>query len=102
MRAATLDEAIAAANASPFGNSASIFTADGAAVRAFRSRVQAGMLGVNLGVPAPFAAFSFGGWKVRRLSSSAVTREARGRVMFLFGPLTFLVTIYDSHECLGY
>ena len=64
VRAASLDEAITAANASPFGNSASIFTSDGAAVRTFRSRIHAGMLGVNLGVPAPFAAFSFGGWKV--------------------------------------
>jgi len=49
--------------ASRFGNSASIFTRDGAAVRTFRSRIQAGMLGINLGVPAPMAVFSFGGWK---------------------------------------
>jgi malonate-semialdehyde dehydrogenase (acetylating) / methylmalonate-semialdehyde dehydrogenase len=63
VRAATLEDAIAASNSTAFGNSASIFTGDGAAVRTFRSRIQAGMLGINLGVPAPFAAFSFGGWK---------------------------------------
>lgn len=63
VRAATLDDAIAASNSTAFGNSASLFTGDGAAVRTFRARIQAGMLGINLGVPAPFAAFSFGGWK---------------------------------------
>ena len=41
----------------------SLFTQSGAAARAFRERTQAGMLGVNLGVPAPMAFFSFGGWK---------------------------------------
>jgi acyl-CoA reductase-like NAD-dependent aldehyde dehydrogenase len=36
---------------------------DGSRTREFRARVQAGMLGINLGVPAPMAFFSFGGWK---------------------------------------
>jgi malonate-semialdehyde dehydrogenase (acetylating)/methylmalonate-semialdehyde dehydrogenase len=63
VRCATLDDAISTANKARFGNSASIFTTDGAAVRTFRSRIQCGMLGINLGVPAPFAAFSFRGWK---------------------------------------
>jgi malonate-semialdehyde dehydrogenase (acetylating)/methylmalonate-semialdehyde dehydrogenase len=63
LRAKDLDEAIALANRSRYGNSVSIFTQSGAAVRAFRARIQAGMLGVNLGVPAPMAFFSFGGWK---------------------------------------
>lgn len=63
LRAADLDEAITLANRSRYGNSASIFTQDGAAVRTFRARLQCGMLGVNLGVPAPMAFFSFGGWK---------------------------------------
>ena len=71
MRAPTLDAAITAANSSRFGNSASIFTADGAAVRTFRARIQCGMLGVNLGVPAPMAMFSFGGWKESIYSSLA-------------------------------
>ena len=63
LRAADLDGAIAHIRRSPYGNSASIFTASGAAARAFRERVPCGMLGVNLGVPAPPAFFSFGGWK---------------------------------------
>jgi malonate-semialdehyde dehydrogenase (acetylating)/methylmalonate-semialdehyde dehydrogenase len=63
LRAKDLDEAISLTNRSRYGNSASIFTSDGAAVRTFRARIQCGMLGVNLGVPAPMAMFSFGGWK---------------------------------------
>ncbi|MCW8130602.1 MAG: CoA-acylating methylmalonate-semialdehyde dehydrogenase [Planctomycetota bacterium] len=63
MRAKDADEAIDISNRTRFGNSASLFTQDGAAVRRFRERIQCGMLGVNLGVPAPMAMFSFGGWK---------------------------------------
>ncbi len=63
MRAATLDEALDLANASPFGNGASIFTASGGAAQHFRDRIQAGMLGINTGVPAPMAMFPFGGHK---------------------------------------
>jgi malonate-semialdehyde dehydrogenase (acetylating)/methylmalonate-semialdehyde dehydrogenase len=63
LRVANLDEAIAQVNASPFGNSASLYTSSGAAARIFRKRVEAGMLGINLGVPAPMAFFPFAGWK---------------------------------------
>ncbi len=63
LRARDLDEAITLANRSRYGNSVALFTQSGAAARAFRERIQAGMLGINLGVPAPMAFFSFGGWK---------------------------------------
>jgi malonate-semialdehyde dehydrogenase (acetylating)/methylmalonate-semialdehyde dehydrogenase len=63
MRARDLNEALTLTNRSRYGNSASLFTQSGAAGREFRARAQAGMLGVNLGVPAPMAFFSFGGWK---------------------------------------
>jgi malonate-semialdehyde dehydrogenase (acetylating)/methylmalonate-semialdehyde dehydrogenase len=63
MRARDLNEALLLTNRSRYGNSASLFTQSGAAAREFRARAQAGMLGVNLGVPAPMAFFSFGGWK---------------------------------------
>jgi len=59
----TLDEAIAVVNASRFGNGTSIFTESGAAVRRYRHDVQAGMIGVNIGVAAPVAFFPFSGWK---------------------------------------
>jgi malonate-semialdehyde dehydrogenase (acetylating)/methylmalonate-semialdehyde dehydrogenase len=61
--AATLDEAIEIINGSRFGNGTSIFTESGSAVRRFRHEVQAGMIGVNIGVAAPVAFFPFSGWK---------------------------------------
>ncbi|MFM8734822.1 MAG: CoA-acylating methylmalonate-semialdehyde dehydrogenase [Pirellulales bacterium] len=57
-----LDAAIDLANASPYGNGAAIFTRSGKAAREFRHRVQAGMVGINIGVPAPMAFFPFSGW----------------------------------------
>jgi len=63
LRVRTFDEAIEQVNASPFGNSASLYTSSGAAARIFRKRIEAGMLGINLGVPAPMAFFPFSGWK---------------------------------------
>ena len=59
----TLDDAIDAVNKSRFGNGASIFTESGAAVRRFKHDVEAGMVGVNIGVAAPVAFFPFTGWK---------------------------------------
>ncbi len=63
VRAPDLDAALGVVNASRFGNAASIFTRSGAAAREFRQRVQAGMLGVNIGVAAPMAYFPFAGHK---------------------------------------
>ncbi|MBB5325406.1 malonate-semialdehyde dehydrogenase (acetylating)/methylmalonate-semialdehyde dehydrogenase [Anoxybacillus tepidamans] len=63
VRVDTLDEAIEVANQSPFANGACIYTRDGGNVRKFREEIDAGMLGVNLGVPAPMAFFPFSGWK---------------------------------------
>jgi malonate-semialdehyde dehydrogenase (acetylating)/methylmalonate-semialdehyde dehydrogenase len=63
LRAGDLDAAIELVNASSFGNSASLYTTSGAAAREFRRRIEAGMLGVNIGVPAPIAFFPFSGWK---------------------------------------
>jgi malonate-semialdehyde dehydrogenase (acetylating)/methylmalonate-semialdehyde dehydrogenase len=63
IRAETLDQAIEIVNSSRFGNGTSIFTEDGAAVRRYRHDVQAGMVGVNIGVAAPVAFFPFSGWK---------------------------------------
>ena len=58
-----LDAAITLTNRSRYGNTASLFTQSGAAARVFRDRIQAGMLGINLGVPRPMVFFPFGGWK---------------------------------------
>ncbi len=62
MRMDGLEAAIAQANASAFGNGAAIFTNSGAAAREFKHRVKAGMVGINVGVPATMAMFLFTGW----------------------------------------
>ncbi|MFC7440291.1 CoA-acylating methylmalonate-semialdehyde dehydrogenase [Laceyella putida] len=63
VRVQSLDEAIELTNQSPFANGACIYTQNGSNVRKFREEIDAGMLGVNLGVPAPMAFFPFSGWK---------------------------------------
>jgi malonate-semialdehyde dehydrogenase (acetylating)/methylmalonate-semialdehyde dehydrogenase len=63
VRAADLDEAIAKVNASRYGNASVIFTESGGAARQYRYNIEAGMVGVNVGVAAPIAWFPFSGWK---------------------------------------
>lgn len=63
VRVDSLEEAIELANKSDFANGACLFTKDGHNVRTFRETIDAGMLGINLGVPAPMAFFPFSGWK---------------------------------------
>lgn len=62
-RVKTLEEAIELINQSELGNGACIFTQDGSNVRYFRENIEVGMLGVNIGVPAPMSFFPFSGWK---------------------------------------
>ena len=62
VRAATLEAALEVGRMSPYGNGASIFTRDGYAAREFKHRFNAGMIGINVGVPAPMAWFPFTGW----------------------------------------
>ncbi|HEY5227109.1 MAG TPA: CoA-acylating methylmalonate-semialdehyde dehydrogenase [Opitutaceae bacterium] len=62
MRMDDLDAAIEIANKSAYGNGASIFTSSGGAAREFKHRVKAGMVGINVGVPATMAMFPFTGW----------------------------------------
>ncbi|KMN42223.1 CoA-acylating methylmalonate-semialdehyde dehydrogenase [Bacillus sp. LK2] len=63
VRVKNLMEAIHVANASPFANGACLYTNSAKAIREFREEIDAGMLGVNLGVPAPMAFFPFSGYK---------------------------------------
>jgi len=62
-RVKDLDEAIELANKSKFANGAVIYTRSGEAARRFREKIDAGMLGVNVNIPAPMAFFPFSGWK---------------------------------------
>ncbi|MCM3567623.1 CoA-acylating methylmalonate-semialdehyde dehydrogenase [Neobacillus mesonae] len=63
VRVETLEEAVKLTNQSDFGNGSCLFTQSGSAVRYFRENIEVGMLGVNIGVPAPMAFFPFSGWK---------------------------------------
>ncbi len=63
VRAGSFDEALAIVNDNPWGNGAAIYTRDGGAARRFQFDVRAGMVGVNVAIPVPVAAYSFGGWK---------------------------------------
>jgi malonate-semialdehyde dehydrogenase (acetylating)/methylmalonate-semialdehyde dehydrogenase len=62
MRMEDLDQAIETANKSAYGNGTAIFTNSGKAAREFKHRVKAGMVGINVGVPATMAMFPFTGW----------------------------------------
>jgi len=62
IRADDLDSALAIGRNCEYGNGASIFTRDGYAARQFKQHFNAGMIGVNVGVPAPMAWFPFTGW----------------------------------------
>ncbi|EDN6092510.1 CoA-acylating methylmalonate-semialdehyde dehydrogenase [Listeria monocytogenes] len=75
IRVKNLQEAVRVANQSEFANGACIFTNNAKAIRYFREKIDAGMLGVNLGVPAPMAFFPFSGWK----SSFYGTLHANGK-----------------------
>ena len=63
VRTPDLDGALEFVNGSRYGNATAIFTTSGDAVREYRYSVEAGMVGVNIGVPAPVAWFPFAGWK---------------------------------------
>lgn len=63
VRVKNLEEAIELTNQSDFGNGSCLFTKEGSDVRYFRENIEVGMLGVNIGVPAPMAFFPFSGWK---------------------------------------
>jgi methylmalonic acid semialdehyde dehydrogenase len=63
IRVKDLPEAVTVANTSELANGACLFTDSASSVRYFRENIDAGMLGINLGVPAPIAVFPFSGWK---------------------------------------
>lgn len=63
MHVNTINDAIALANSGAYGNQASLFTSSGAAARKFRYEVDAGNIGINIGVAAPMAFYPFSGWK---------------------------------------
>jgi malonate-semialdehyde dehydrogenase (acetylating)/methylmalonate-semialdehyde dehydrogenase len=63
VRAKDFEEALSLVNEHEFGNGVAIFTRDGDSGRTFASKVQVGMVGINIPIPVPMAFHSFGGWK---------------------------------------
>lgn len=63
VRADSYDEALKLTNDHEYGNGTAIYTRDGDAARDFASKVQVGMVGINVPIPVPLAYYTFGGWK---------------------------------------
>jgi malonate-semialdehyde dehydrogenase (acetylating)/methylmalonate-semialdehyde dehydrogenase len=63
MRAKDFEEAIRLPSTHQYGNGVAIFTKNGRAARDFASRVNVGMVGINVPIPVPVAYHTFGGWK---------------------------------------
>ena len=77
VRAPTYEDALKLANEHEYGNGVAIFTRDGDAARDFASRVQVGMVGVNVPIPVPIAYYTFGGWKALGLRRPQPARPGR-------------------------
>jgi malonate-semialdehyde dehydrogenase (acetylating)/methylmalonate-semialdehyde dehydrogenase len=76
MRTKTVDEALAIENSNPYGNAASVFTQNGGVARYIIERANAGMVGVNVGVPVPREPFSFGGWNESKFGVGDITGKS--------------------------
>ena len=72
VRVKTFEEATKLINDHEYGNGVSIYTRDGDAGRTFASKIQVGMVGINVPIPVPMAFHSFGGWKRSLFGDSAM------------------------------
>ncbi len=73
LRTDTLDQALDIENANPYGNAAAIYTTSGGVAEKAINRFQAGMCGVNIGVPVPREPFAFGGWNDSKFGNGDMT-----------------------------
>jgi malonate-semialdehyde dehydrogenase (acetylating)/methylmalonate-semialdehyde dehydrogenase len=69
---ADFEAAVALINAHEYGNGVAVFTRSGNVAREFVRRIEVGMVGVNVPIPAPMAFHSFGGWKRSLFGDHAV------------------------------
>ena len=76
LRAGSLDEAIRIINDHPYGNGASIYTQNGYYARRFKLEARAGMIGINVGIPAPVAPLPFGGLKASLMADTKAQGKA--------------------------
>ncbi len=75
VRVATVDEGLAIENANPYGNAACIYTTTGYIAEYCLERFEAGMCGVNIGVPVPREPFAFGGWNDSKFGHGDITGD---------------------------
>jgi len=80
LKAGSLDEAIKIINDHKYGNGASIYTQNGYYARKFKFEVECGMVGINVGIPAPVAYLPFGGMK----DSQFADIKAQGKMVVDF------------------
>ncbi|MFT7616728.1 MAG: malonate-semialdehyde dehydrogenase (acetylating)/methylmalonate-semialdehyde dehydrogenase [Planctomycetota bacterium] len=73
VRVPNLDSAIALENANPYGNGAAVYTTSGDVARRVMNELEAGMCGVNVGVPVPREPFGFGGWNDSKFGHGNIT-----------------------------
>ena len=73
VRVPTVDQAIKIENANPYGNASSVYTTSGHVAREVMRKAEAGMCGVNVGVPVPREPFAFGGWNDSRFGHGDIT-----------------------------
>jgi len=72
IRVKNFEEATKLINDHEYGNGVSIYTRDGDSARTFASKIQVGMVGINVPIPVPMAFHSFGGWKRSLFGDSAM------------------------------
>ena len=75
IRVSSLEEALEIENQNPYGNAASIFTSSGANAQMLFRNANAGMNGVNVGVPVPREPFGFGGWNDSKFGNGDLTGD---------------------------
>jgi len=80
LKADSLDEAIKIINDHQYGNGASIYTQNGYWARKFKLEAQCGMIGINVGIPAPVAYLPFGGMKASQFADI----KAQGKAIVEF------------------
>ena len=80
LKAETMDEAIKIINDHEYGNGASIYTQNGYWARRFKIEVDCGMIGINIGIPAPVAYLPFGGLKASQMADI----KAQGKAVINF------------------
>jgi len=73
VRVPNLEAALQLENSNPYGNASAVYTTSGDVARKVMGRVEAGMCGVNIGVPVPREPFGFGGWNDSKFGHGNIT-----------------------------